>query len=212
MSSNPQHSGPAARVVPIVDDTVEQHVVLDRGDNPNDPHPTVSIASPKPREPRRERIPPTKIQSIKPKTGLPKWKYRFNCLVGRPHVVPKKNKKEMLYDEIAFLEFFLEHLTQMIKIRCCFVNSKGGATKTTVAMYVSKICAYVAKGLAMFILPTTTSTTTSSIAENAGLKPKQSVSISELALRKGIKSYLDLSRLIPRIGGLGVADLLLRVR
>jgi len=84
-----------------------------------------------------------------------------------------------------------------VQFTACFVNSKGGASKTTTAVYVGSIIADVTNRV-VFALPATRNTKTSTLARRAGIRRADSISVTEFAERlgkEGVIDYVDLSKL-----------------
>jgi MinD-like ATPase involved in chromosome partitioning or flagellar assembly len=151
----------------------------------------------KPKEEKQskpERVAPEGVPI--PTMGLPAARYWLHRRFGRPDKVPRLNKLEQFEFEVGCLEQRLRSLAEKMQITICFLNVKGGSSKTTTSIYIGSIIADVTK-LTGYVLPATTATETCNAAQVAGVDPQDTLSISQFAATyQTLESYRDLSRLV----------------
>lgn len=144
---------------------------------------------PKPSKPRRTAPPGV----VLPRHGWAGFRYKVNCLFGRPDRVPAlgpRDHEELLDRKIRFL-------AENLQITVCFANTIGGASKTTTALYTGSIIASLSDKT-ICAMPATSSTETSTTALKAGVS---TLTVSELnaKIRRGeVDTYKKLSAEVPR--------------
>lgn len=95
-------------------------------------------------------------------------------------------------------EHWLRFLVSKMQLTICFVNVKGGASKTTIAVYVGSVIANLSRR-SIFLLPATQATETSTTARYAGIEEDNELTISELAARYEVLGpYRSVSAEVPR--------------
>lgn len=140
-----------------------------------------------------------------PQKGLRKLLYRVNKVLGRPDIVPNLAKREQFTYDLKTLEERLRFLAERLQITVSFVNIKGGASKTTTAIYVGSIISNLTRRI-VYLLPATQATATSTAALNAGISPSETLTVSEFSRKyEALGSYRDVSRYVtPTPAGLRV--------
>jgi cellulose biosynthesis protein BcsQ len=129
--------------------------------------------------------------------GLPAVVRGLTTVLGRPEWGPGPSRKELLIRREQELDQRLRFLAEHVQFTACFVNSKGGASKTTTAVYVGSTIADVTNRV-VFALPATRNTKTSTLARRSGIRRSDSISVTDLAERLskgGVIDYADLSQL-----------------
>lgn len=151
-------------------------------------------AAPKRQPPQSPRSAPRRQphpDAIIPDRGLPRIWYGFNRAIGRPDKVPPINaaqRQALLNARISELKFRLYWLASIPGLQpiISVVNIKGGASKTTTALYVGSFISEVTRKMTL-VLPATSNTATSTVAEMAGLEDGSTIAISKL--NQYIKKY-----------------------
>ncbi|HVS58588.1 MAG TPA: hypothetical protein VHD60_02490 [Candidatus Saccharimonadales bacterium] len=140
-----------------------------------------------------------------PQKGWRKGLYSLSKLVGRPDLVPALSKREQSTYDIWTLENRLRFLAERLQITVSFVNIKGGASKTTTAIYVGSIISNLTRRV-VYLLPATQATATSTAALNAGIAPSDTLTVSEFSrLYQQLGSYRAVSSYVtPTPAGLRV--------
>jgi hypothetical protein len=151
-----------------------------------------------------------------PHMGWPKWKYRGYKLIGKPGKLVPLSNKEMLvrieealemdrqivaqrFEEyILYREAWLRYLVSQMQITICFVNVKGGASKSTIAVYIGSIISDLTRRT-VFLLPATQATETSTTALYAGIDLDDTLTVGEFAAKfEELGDYRKVSGLVPR--------------
>jgi len=140
-----------------------------------------------------------------PQKGLRKVLYGVNKTFGRPDIVPKLSRREQFKYDRRTLEDRLRFLAERLQITVSFVNIKGGASKTTTAIYVGSIISNLTRRI-VYLLPATQATATSTAALNAGISPSDTLTVSEFSRKyQELGSYREVSRYVtPTPAGLRV--------
>lgn len=190
---------------------LHQTEFLSVGEAPADSEPESAPSHSPPKQPKPPRRQKSKVERVAPEgvpvptKGLPAASYWLLKQFGRPDKVPKLNKLEQFEYDLLQLEDRLRFLARKMQITVCFMNVKGGASKTTTAIYVGSVITDVTKVMG-FVLPATKSTETCNAAKVAGLSPEETLSISEFNREfQHLATYRDLSsRVEPTQFGLRV--------
>jgi len=140
-----------------------------------------------------------------PRKGVASFAYKICVFARRPDLVPRLGKREQYTYEVNNLEERLRFLASHLQITISFVNIKGGASKTTIAVYCGAIIANVTR-LTVRVLPATQATATSTLALNSGIDPRDQLTVSGFAqVLKELPTYREQSARIPlTVNGLGV--------
>jgi cellulose biosynthesis protein BcsQ len=110
--------------------------------------------------------------------------------------VPGLSKQEQFNLREAYLDSRLRFLAEYVRFTVSFVNVKGGASKTTTAVYVGSIISDLTRKI-VFVVPATSNTSTSTLANVAGISSDDKPTITDFALQLPGDvdvPYSDLSR------------------
>jgi len=131
--------------------------------------------------------------------------YKIYVLAGRPDKVPSLGKREQFELLVEGLEERLRFLVNHMQITISFVNGKGGASKTTIAVYVGSIISNLTRKT-VYVIPATQATATATLALNAGIELGATLTVSGFArVLTQLPTYREQSAQIPRTKfGLGV--------
>jgi hypothetical protein len=134
-----------------------------------------------------------------PMMGFPALLYKMRVKFrNRPDLVPLPYDRELVEIEIRNLEAWLLALANVpgLQITVSVINTKGGASKTTITINVGSLITNVTRKVGI-VLPATTSTSTSTAAMVAGIEPEDTLTITKFASKWAeFGNFAQLSQLV----------------
>lgn len=160
-------------------------------DDPTDPNSSGTQIPNGPRRGRPKADSPTTVKRSRvkrevpagvpiPRKGIARILYKIYVLVGRPDKVPSPGKREQFELLVEGLEERLRFLVNHMQITISFVNGKGGASKTTIAVHVGSIISNLTRKT-VYVIPATQATATATLALNAGIELGATLTVSGFA-------------------------------
>jgi MinD-like ATPase involved in chromosome partitioning or flagellar assembly len=214
------YAGQPTAHVPIVDENTKVSPGTSRNASGQEgPRQTAATQAPVRVNTASRRQPPE--GAVLPDRGWAKFQYGLNRMFGRPDKVPDLSPaqkrdlqraammraieaRDAKISELKHRLYWLAGIPGLQPI-ISIINIKGGASKTTTALYVGTFISQVTRKTVL-VLPTTSNTATSTVAAMAGMEPGTTISVSELSRDiKEYGAYRTVSNRIPRTKPFGLA-------